>query len=75
MDVATKSFGALLIGISVMAFASQASAEPISAHRAAAVERCTARANAQTGPSGDTSLRRFNHDEYAACMANEGEAP
>jgi hypothetical protein len=75
MEVATKSLVALLIGVSVAAVASQASAEPISAHRAAAIEKCTQRANSQTGPSGDTTLRRFNHDEYAACMASEGEAP
>jgi hypothetical protein len=56
MGVANKSLVALLIGISVAAFASQASAQDqISAHRTAAIE-----ANAEYGPSGDTSMRRFN---------------
>jgi hypothetical protein len=76
MGVTNKSLVALLIGISVAAFASQASAQDqISAHRAAAIEKCTQDANAEYGPSGDTSLRRFNHDLYAACMADQGEAP
>ena len=75
MDVTIKSLVALLIGVSVAAFASQVSAEPISAHRAAAIEKCTQQANSQTGPSGDTTYRRFNHDEYASCMASQGEAP
>jgi hypothetical protein len=46
----------------------------ISASRAAAIEECTQNANAQFGPSGDTSWRRFNHDAYAACMADAGQA-
>lgn len=75
MDAISKSLVTLLTGVAVAAFASQASAEAISAHRAAAIEKCTQLANSQSGPSGDTSLRRTNHDEYAACMANEGEAP
>jgi hypothetical protein len=76
MGVTNKSLVALLIGISVAAFASQASAQDqISAHRATAIEKCTQEANAAYGPSGDTSMRRFNHDLYAACMADEGEAP
>jgi hypothetical protein len=45
----------------------------ISQHRAAAIETCTQQANAEYGPSGDTSMRRFNHDVYAACMADKGE--
>jgi hypothetical protein len=76
MGVTNKSLVALLIGISVAAFASQASAQDqISAHRATAIEKCTQEANAEYGPSGDTSMRRFNHDLYAACMADQGEAP
>jgi hypothetical protein len=47
----------------------------ISQHRAATIEACTQQANAQYGPSGDVTLRRFNHDAYAACMADKGEAP
>jgi hypothetical protein len=47
----------------------------ISQHRAAAIEACTQQANAEYGPSGDVTLRRFNHDAYAACMADKGEAP
>lgn len=45
-----------------------------SAQRAAAIESCTQRANAEYGPSGDINWRRFNHDTYAACMTNKGEA-
>ena len=76
MGVTNKSLVALLIGISVAAFASQASAQTqISAHRATAIEKCTQEANAEYGPSGDTSMRRFNHDLYAACMADQGEPP
>jgi DNA-binding transcriptional regulator YdaS (Cro superfamily) len=76
MSVTNKSLVALLIGISVASFASQASAQDqISAHRAVAIEKCTQAANAEYGPSGDTSMRRFNHDAYASCMADQGEAP
>jgi DNA-binding transcriptional regulator YdaS (Cro superfamily) len=47
MGVTNKSLVALLIGISVAAFASQASAQDqISAHRTAAIEKCTQEANA-----------------------------
>jgi len=46
---------------------------PVSASRAAALEMCTQRADAAYGPSGGTSWRRFNHDLYAACMADLGQ--
>ena len=46
----------------------------ISQHRAVAIEACSQQANAEYGPSGDVTLRRFNHDAYAACMADKGEA-
>jgi hypothetical protein len=46
----------------------------VSTNRSAAIEACTQQANAEYGPSGDTSWRRANHDVYAACMANKGEA-
>ncbi len=46
---------------------------PVSAQRATAVEKCTHQANAEYGPSGDTSLRRFNHDAYTACMTSAGQ--
>jgi len=76
MGATNKSLIAPLIGISVAAIASQASAQTqISAHRAAAIEKFTQEANAVYGPNGDTSMRRFNHDLYAACMADQGEAP
>ena len=76
MAVTNKLLVASLAAISVAAFASQASAQTqISAHRATAIEKCTQEANAEYGPSGDTSMRRFNHDLYAACMADQGEAP
>jgi hypothetical protein len=76
MGVTNKPLAALLIGLSVVAFASQASAQDqISAHPATAIEKCTQEANAAYGPSGDTSMRGFNHDLYAACMAEQNEAP
>lgn len=46
----------------------------ISATRAAAIESCTQQANAEFGPSGGTTLRRFNSSAYAACMAEAGQA-
>ena len=46
----------------------------VNAKRAAAIQTCTQQANAQYGDSGDVNWRRFNHDAYAACMANKGEA-
>jgi hypothetical protein len=48
--------------------------DQVSAQRAAAMEKCTQEANAAYGPSGDVTMRRFNHDLYAACMANAGQA-
>jgi DNA-binding transcriptional regulator YdaS (Cro superfamily) len=57
MGVTNKSLVALLIGISVAAFASQASAQDqISAHRTAAIEKCTQEANA-----GIWAQRRYVH--------------
>lgn len=48
--------------------------EVVSAQRAAAIEKCTQQANAEYGPSGDTSWRRFNHDAYTACMTSAGQS-
>jgi hypothetical protein len=45
----------------------------VSASRAAAIEKCTQDANAEYGPSGDTSWRRFNSAAYEACMAEAGQ--
>ena len=45
----------------------------VSAQRSAAIEKCTQQANAEYGPSGDTTWRRFNHDAYAACMTSAGQ--
>ena len=45
-----------------------------SQHRAEAIKSCTEKANAEYGPSGMTSMRRSNHDVYAACMKDKGEA-
>ena len=53
--------------------ATPALATQISQNRAAAIEACTQQANAEYGPSGGTTFRRFNHDVYAACMADKGE--
>lgn len=76
MGVTSKSFVALLIGISVGAFASQASAQPdvnapppltghgpqLSEHRKAALMKCT-------------DGIKFASDRYVACMTKEDEAP
>ena len=76
MSVTNKSLAALLIGISVAAFASQASAQPdvnapapltghgpqLSEHRKAALMKCT-------------DGIKFESDRYVDCMTREGEAP
>ena len=61
---------AVLVAIATPALAQT----QISQHRAAAIEACSQQANAEYGPSGDVTMRRFNHDLYAACMANAGQA-
>jgi len=45
----------------------------VCAQRSAAIEKCTQQANAEYGPSGDTSWRRFDNDAYAACMTSAGQ--
>jgi hypothetical protein len=76
MGVTNKSVVALLIGISVAAFASQASAQPdvnppppltghgpqFSEHRKTTLMKCT-------------DGIKFASDRYVACMTKEGEAP
>jgi hypothetical protein len=76
MGVTDKSLVALLVGISVAAFASQASAQPdvnppppltghgpqLSEHRKAALMKCT-------------DGIKFASDRYVACMTAESEAP
>ena len=76
MGVTNKSVVALLIGISVAAFASQALAQPdvnppppltghgpqLSEHRKAALQKCT-------------DGVKFASDRYVECMTKEGEAP
>jgi hypothetical protein len=76
MRVTNKSLVALLIGVSIAAFASQASAQPdvnppppltghgpqLSEHRKAALQKCT-------------DGIKFASDRYVACMTKEGEAP
>jgi hypothetical protein len=76
MSVSNKSLVALFIGISVAAFASQASAQPdvnptpfltshgpqLGDHRNAALQKCT-------------DGIEFGSDRYVACMTEEGEAP
>jgi hypothetical protein len=54
--------------------ASPAFAE-VSRHRAATIEKCTQQADAEYGPSGDVTQRRWNNALYAACMNESGEAP
>jgi hypothetical protein len=76
MGVTNKSLVVLLVGISVAAFASQASAQPdvkppppltghgpqLSEHRKAALMKCT-------------DGIKFASDRYVGCMTKEGEAP
>jgi len=76
MGVTNKSLVVLLVGMSVAAFASQASAQPdvnppppltghgpqLSEHRKAALMKCT-------------DGIKFASDRYVGCMTKEGEAP
>jgi hypothetical protein len=75
MSILNKSRVALLTGVSLVAFASQALAQPdvsvvptpdvhpkISEHRKAALKLCT-------------SGIQFASDAYVACMEQEGENP
>ena len=76
MRVTNKSLVALLIGVSIAAFASQASAQPdvnppppltghgplLSEHRKMALIKCT-------------DGIKFDSDRYVACMSAAGEAP
>jgi hypothetical protein len=76
MGVTNKSLVVLLVGISVAAFASQASAQPdvnppppltghgpqLSEHRKAALMKCT-------------DGIKFASDRYVGCMTKESEAP
>jgi hypothetical protein len=66
-----KEFVATLAIVSVVA--TPVIADPISQHRAAAIEKCSQQANALYGPSGGHDWRRFDHDYYASCMADQGE--
>jgi hypothetical protein len=54
-------------------FYAPTSGKQISGQRAAAIEECTQQANAEYGPSGGTSFRRFNNDAYATCMTSAGQ--
>jgi len=54
-------------------FYASTAGDHVSAQRSAALEKCTQQANAEYGPSGDTSWRRFNHAAYAACMTSAGQ--
>jgi hypothetical protein len=47
----------------------------VSAQRASAIEKCTQLANAEYGPSGGVTLRRFNNDAYNTCMTEAGQTP
>jgi hypothetical protein len=64
-----------LAAVAVLTVVATPALAQVSAQRAAAIEKCTQSANAEYGPSGDTSWRRFNHDAYAACMADAGQLP
>jgi len=63
----------LIVAILMSGVAAPAYARNISADRAAAIKHCHRLADAKYGPSGVRSWRRFNHDYYAACMANSGQ--
>ena|ERR1700676_2363906 len=67
-----KKFLTTLAVMTVVATPALAQSQ-INQHIAAAIEACTQQANAEYGPSGGTTFRRFNHDVYAACMADQGE--
>jgi predicted lipid-binding transport protein (Tim44 family) len=55
-------------------FYAPTNANQVSAQRSAAMEKCTAQADAKFGPGGDVNWRRFNHDAYAECMTGAGQA-
>jgi hypothetical protein len=57
----------LLSAVATPAFAQ------ISEHRAEAIERCQQQADAKWGPSGVRDWRRYDHNFYASCMADQGE--
>jgi len=64
---------AMLVGLSVASFASQANAQ--SARRQAAIERCIAQAQAQFPFTGDQSYGRNRTAAYKACMVAAGQRP
>ena len=64
----------LLVTMAVLGvMATPVLADPISQHRAAAIEKCSNQADALYGPSGRRDWRRYDHDYYASCMADQGE--
>jgi hypothetical protein len=76
MTTANRLFVAALVGLSVGALASQASAQNMS-KRDAAITGCVAQAQAQypsTG-SGDNAQSRNRTALYKACMTSKGLRP
>ena len=73
MVVTNRFIVALLVGASVTAFASLASAA-MSPARYAAIEKCTQQALAQY-PDTTTSNQAQRASVYEACMTTAGQAP
>lgn len=64
----------ILTALAVLTVVASPAFAQISQSRAAAIESCTQQANAEYGLSGGHDWRRFNHDVYAGCMADKGQA-
>jgi hypothetical protein len=74
VNLTIKSLVALVFAISVAGFASQASAEKISAKRVAAIEKCSAAAMVRY-PDPDPRWHHGRYLAYEECMTDAGEAP
>jgi hypothetical protein len=75
MITANRLFTAALVGLSVAAFASQASAQNMS-KRDAAIMACIAQAQAQyPNTGGDDGQGRNRTFAYKACMTSKGMRP
>ena len=69
-----KTFLALMVGLSVTAFASQALAQQAMAARDAAIAKCVAVAHQQF-PGDGMSTQSDRIAAYKACMTKEGQQP
>ena len=64
---------AALAGLSIVSFATQASAQD--AVRSAAIHKCVNEAQARFPNVGEETTMRARTDVYRACMAAAGQAP